>query len=99
MWLWYFSSLLGEIVSHYADPSRPYPDSDNPLMYELSTYLEWAGQGSPLDKIYITAPPSQNIAAIIFIIIIANLSKLTYTKNLGRPPTRQSTFKFNHVWS
>ncbi|GAB6028824.1 WASH complex subunit 5 [Chamberlinius hualienensis] len=44
-------ALLTDIKLHYTDPSQPYPKEDNPLLYELSNYLEWAGIAQPLDKV------------------------------------------------
>ena len=43
-----FRALLNEITEHYKNPStKPYPKDDNPLLLEVSTYLDWAGIGNP----------------------------------------------------
>ena len=39
---------------HYEDPSKPYPSEENPMMYELTSFLDAAGMSDPLTKIYIT---------------------------------------------
>jgi WASH complex subunit strumpellin len=77
------SALLADIESHYRDPSRPYPKEDNPLMSELTSYLESAGISSPLTKIYITTKKLQHVPLIVFLVVTANLPKLTYVKSVG----------------
>jgi len=47
----YYSALLADIERHYQDPSLPYPKEDNPLMFELTSYLESAGISNPLAKV------------------------------------------------
>ena len=47
----FFSGLLADVEAHYHDPCRPYPKDDNPLMYELASYLESAGLSNPLSKV------------------------------------------------
>ena len=44
-------SLIKDIEAHYQDPNKPYPSEENPLMSELSTYLESAGIHDPLKKV------------------------------------------------
>ena len=46
------SALLADIEAHYNDPTeKPYPKEENPLMYELTSYLESAGFHNPLLKV------------------------------------------------
>ena len=47
----YFSALLRDVEAHYQDPTRPYPKEENPLMFELTSYLEWGGIHNPLTKV------------------------------------------------
>lgn len=47
----YYSALLRDVEAHYQDPTRPYPKEENPLMFELTSYLEWAGIHNPLTKV------------------------------------------------
>ncbi|XP_023238570.1 WASH complex subunit 5-like, partial [Centruroides sculpturatus] len=75
-------SLLADIEAHYKDPSKPYPNDNNPLMYELSNYLEWTGISNPLAKIYITTGPLPHIPLFLFLFTIFHLSKLNYVKNI-----------------
>ncbi|XP_064625132.1 WASH complex subunit 5-like isoform X2 [Lineus longissimus] len=44
------SAVLADIEHHYQDPSLPYPKEDNPLLYEMTSYLENAGISNPLTK-------------------------------------------------
>ena len=46
-----FSALLRDVEAHYQDPTRPYPKEENPLMFELTSYLEWGGIHNPLTKV------------------------------------------------
>ena len=44
-------ALLTDIERHYQDPTLPYPKEENPLMYEMASYLESAGIHNPLKKV------------------------------------------------
>lgn len=46
--------MLTAVKAHYQDPAKPYPSEENPVLYELATYLDTVGLGYPLDKIYVT---------------------------------------------
>uniref|UniRef100_A0A8C9ZFA0 WASH complex subunit 5 n=1 Tax=Sander lucioperca TaxID=283035 RepID=A0A8C9ZFA0_SANLU len=76
-------SLLADIEAHYQDPSLPYPKEDNPLLYDITAYLEAAGIHNPLNKIYITTKRLPYFPIINFLFIIAQLPKLQYNKNQG----------------
>lgn len=45
-----FSALIADIERHYQDPTLPYPKEENPLMFELTSYVESAGYHDPLKK-------------------------------------------------
>lgn len=47
-------ALMTAVKAHYEDPNKPYPSQDNPMMYELTSFLDSAGMSDPLTKIYIT---------------------------------------------
>ena len=49
--MFFNSALLADIEAHYQDPKLPYPKEENPLMYELTSYLESAGFHNPLLKV------------------------------------------------
>ena len=42
---------MADIERHYEDPSLPYPKEENPLMFELTTYLESSGICDPFAKV------------------------------------------------
>ncbi|XP_077991105.1 WASH complex subunit 5-like [Glandiceps talaboti] len=75
--------LLTDIEAHYKDPSLPYPKEENPLMYELTSYLESAGISNPFTKIYITTKRIPYFPLFAFLFVIAHLPKLQYTKTVG----------------
>ncbi|XP_053393927.1 WASH complex subunit 5-like isoform X1 [Mercenaria mercenaria] len=77
------NALMTDIEAHYADPTKPYPKEENPLMYELTGYLEAAGFHNPLMKIYITTKPVPHVPVFIFMLVISHISKLTYNKTIG----------------
>ncbi|UYV65163.1 KIAA0196 [Cordylochernes scorpioides] len=78
------SALLTDIEAHYADPSKPYPKEDSPLMYELTTYLDWTGLSEPLAKIYTTPRPMTHLSLFLFLFGISQLTtKLTFVRSLG----------------
>ncbi|CAI9726515.1 WASH complex subunit 5-like [Octopus vulgaris] len=77
------NALLADIQRHYQDPSLPYPDEENPLMYQLSSYLEAAGNHNPLLKIYITTKRVTCFPLFTFLLVISHLPKLTYNKSIG----------------
>lgn len=80
----FFSSIIAEIEAHYKDPSKPYPKEDNPLLYELSMYLEWAGISNPYAKIYVTTKNPQYFSVLAFLFVISQLGKLHYAKTVGK---------------
>lgn len=76
------SALLTSIKAHYKDPTKPYPSEDNPVMAELTTYLDAAGIGNPLNKIYITTKRISHFSMLCFLFTISQLQKLQYSKPL-----------------
>lgn len=76
-------ALLADIERHYQDPSLPYPKEDNPLMFELTSYLESAGISNPLAKIYIATKNLPYHPLLVFLFVESQLQKLVYTKTVG----------------
>lgn len=62
---------------------KPYPPENNPLLHELSVYLETAGYSDPLEKIYTPSEPLENVGLLMFLFVIAHLPKFTYDELLG----------------
>lgn len=75
---------MAEIEAHYKEPSKPYPKESNPLLYELSTYLDWAGISNPYMKIYVTTRNLEYFSVLSFLFVVSQLAKLTYSKNIGK---------------
>lgn len=78
------SALLTDIQSHYQDPARPYPKGDSPLMFELTTYLDWAGMADPWAKIYVTTRNLPHFALLCFLFVLSQLQKLSYVRSVGK---------------
>lgn len=76
------NALLADIEQHYKDPAKPYPKENNPLMYELTSYVEAAGFHNPLRKIYITTERLPYFPLFTFLMTISHLNKLIYTKSI-----------------
>lgn len=76
-------ALISQINSHFDDPSSPYPDEDNPLLYELNPYLECVGLSEPLKKIYVTTTKYEQISFLVSMIILSSLAKLPSVKLTG----------------
>ncbi|XP_059147627.1 WASH complex subunit 5-like isoform X2 [Physella acuta] len=85
------NALMANIEEHYQDPSKPYPKEENPLLYELSSYLEASGFHNPLRKIYITPPRLPYFPLFTFLMAIAHLGKLTYAKNIDSLTCKKPT--------
>ncbi|KAL5022673.1 hypothetical protein ScPMuIL_001828 [Solemya velum] len=77
------TGLLADIERHYQDPSLPYPKEENPLMFELTSYLEAAGFHNPLMKIYITTRRLPYFPLFNFLFVVTHLSKLVYSKSIN----------------
>ncbi|GIY78616.1 WASH complex subunit 5, partial [Caerostris extrusa] len=84
-------ALIADIELHYKDPSKPYPKETNPLMYELSSYIEWAGIFNPLSKIYITTRPLPHLTLFLCLFTASQMSKLFYEKNIDALISRKIT--------
>lgn len=77
-------SLLTDIRAHYASPdTKPYPDDDNPLLTELTKYLETSGISDPFMKIYVTSPPIEHYGVLMFFFVISQMSKFVFNPTLG----------------
>lgn len=57
---------------HYINPDAvPYPSEDNPLLSELTKYLETTGLHDPYMKIYITTQPLPAFPCLIFLFVVS----------------------------
>ena len=55
---------MKDIEAHYSDPNLPYPADDNPLLYELTSYLESTGISSPFAKVRIVYHNLNRLASV-----------------------------------
>lgn len=76
------NALLADIERHYQDPSLPYPKEENPLLFELTAYLEAAGFHNPLMKIYITTQRLPHFPLFNFLFTLSQLPKLIYARSI-----------------
>ncbi|XP_077866142.1 WASH complex subunit 5-like [Saccoglossus kowalevskii] len=74
------NSLMSDIEAHYQDPTLPYPKDENPLLYELTSYLECAGINNPFTKIYTTTKRVPYFPLFAFLLVISQMPKMQYTK-------------------
>ncbi|KAK2144442.1 hypothetical protein LSH36_756g00059 [Paralvinella palmiformis] len=77
------NAVLTDIELHYQDPSKPYPKEENPLLYELTSYLESAGISNPYTKIYITTQRLPYFPLFSFLFVLAQIQKMSYVKSVG----------------
>ena len=47
----HFSTVMKDIEAHYKDPNLPYPSEENPLLFELTSYVESMGISNPCLKV------------------------------------------------
>jgi len=74
------TAILKDIRAHYRNQdTMPYPKDNNPLLSELSKYLECAGLSDPLTKIYITSDPLQGLVIFLFAFLLTYLAQLRYS--------------------
>lgn len=76
-------ALMSEVNAHFEDPSNPYPDEENPLVYELNPYLECIGLVEPLKKIYIATKRTDYIPFFVSFFILSTLPKIQSIKLTG----------------
>ena len=76
-------ALMSEVNAHFEDPTNPYPDEENPLLYELNPYLECVGLTEPLKKIYIMADKCEYIGFFSAMLILSQISKIPSVKLNG----------------
>eukprot|EP01128_Nolandella_sp_AFSM9_P012702 TRINITY_DN9532_c0_g1_i1.p1 TRINITY_DN9532_c0_g1~~TRINITY_DN9532_c0_g1_i1.p1 ORF type:complete len:1160 (+),score=275.21 TRINITY_DN9532_c0_g1_i1:17-3496(+) len=73
------NSLLNDIRAHYSDPANnPYPSVDNPLLLELSSYLEHTGQNDPFSKIYVTGDRLTLLSVWLFALTLKQVAKFSF---------------------
>eukprot|EP01004_Peranema_trichophorum_P009192 NODE_793_length_2356_cov_78.412450_g382_i1.p1 GENE.NODE_793_length_2356_cov_78.412450_g382_i1~~NODE_793_length_2356_cov_78.412450_g382_i1.p1 ORF type:complete len:750 (+),score=150.00 NODE_793_length_2356_cov_78.412450_g382_i1:316-2250(+) len=72
-------SMLEDINSHYRSPNDyPYPDRDNNILSEMTSYLEASGISHPFTKVYTTAESIEHIPLVLFLLVISVIGRFSY---------------------
>lgn len=74
----YNRALMNDIRMHYANPEKPCPDKDSPLLFETTVLLEACGLDDPMQKVYITTQPLEGLPVLLFLFILSYLPKVTF---------------------
>jgi len=75
------SALITDVKKHYSNPeSYPYPG--NPVLPNITKYLENAGISNPITKIYITTEPLPGIPILMFLLVLSQVTKLEWNPKL-----------------
>ncbi len=77
-------AVLADVQAHYSAPAeKPYPPADNPLMPDLSTYLELSGVSDPLTKIYVAAElRTKHLPLLMALFVLSELQNFAYDATL-----------------
>eukprot|EP01087_Luapelamoeba_hula_P013132 TRINITY_DN3739_c0_g1_i1.p1 TRINITY_DN3739_c0_g1~~TRINITY_DN3739_c0_g1_i1.p1 ORF type:complete len:1176 (-),score=252.84 TRINITY_DN3739_c0_g1_i1:43-3570(-) len=76
-------SVLNDIRNHYKSPdNHPYPGESNPLLFELTKYLEATGIPEPQSKIYITTGPVPSFPLLMCLFVISQMPKFYFDNTL-----------------
>eukprot|EP00300_Choanocystis_sp_HF-7_P005246 c13971_g1_i1.p1 GENE.c13971_g1_i1~~c13971_g1_i1.p1 ORF type:complete len:1115 (+),score=343.04 c13971_g1_i1:206-3346(+) len=78
-------ALLTDVRAHYTNPDKPYPGAggdDNPILSEVSKYLDWAGISDPFSKIYLTSESLEQLPLLVFLVVVSQMAKLQYEPRL-----------------
>jgi hypothetical protein len=60
-------------------------------LFELTNYLEWAGFSDPLTKIYIPVKEVAHLDVILAVLVIHQISKLSFTSSIHGLTSRRAT--------
>lgn len=83
---------MTDIGEHYRDQTKPYPAGNNPVLANVTKYLEACGMNDPLTKIYITSEPLDSFPVFLFALVLEHLPHLTYDPNFGSLVKRKSHY-------
>ncbi|RZF38571.1 hypothetical protein LSTR_LSTR010904 [Laodelphax striatellus] len=73
---------MNDMKQQYKEQQAPALETSL-LMTELTCYLDWAGIGDPLSKIYLTTRNPPYFSLMSFLFVISQLSKMQFVKNIG----------------
>ena len=84
-------ALVNEVKRHYAQPDKhPYPQRDNPLLFETTVLLEACGLDDPMHKIYVTTQPLEGLPVLLFLFLLTYLPKVQFTSTTSLSVIGQS---------
>lgn len=90
--------LLNDIRKHYKQPDKfPYPEKENPLLFETASLMESCGMDDPLHKIYITSQPLEGLPILLFMFLLTYLPRLEYDSNFGALVRKKAAFPLDGV--
>lgn len=77
------TTLINDVKNHYARPdSKPYPG--NPILPDITSFLETSGVTKPVSKIYITTEEAlDGIAVLLFLFVLSEVQKLKWNRRLS----------------
>jgi len=77
-------ALLNDVRAHYTDPdSAANPGENSELLSDFTKYLESTGFNHPATKIYITMRPFESFPIFLFLLVLAQMHKLLYSRKFG----------------
>jgi len=79
-------SVLNDVRAHYRNPDMPCPKATNPLLGDLSSYLEHVGLHDPLMKIYIETEPVIDFPTVVFLLVLRVIGGFSFDAHLGQKP-------------
>ncbi|ETO31378.1 hypothetical protein RFI_05744 [Reticulomyxa filosa] len=71
-------AVLHDIKAHYRQPTKPYPNDDNPVLGNLDKLLDFVGISNPMAKIYVTSDPLEGLATLLFFFVVATIERLQW---------------------
>lgn len=70
-------ALLLDVEQHYIHPdTAPYPSQESPLLPEVSKFLEAAGMGDPLSRVYVAGELLPSFDYLMFVLTCEILGKM-----------------------
>lgn len=77
-------AILLDVERHYAHPdTAPYPSADSQLLTELSKYLEAAGMGDPISRVYVAGDPLPSFDFVVFVCMCSVVSRMNSDRSMG----------------
>lgn len=76
------TGIITDLKAHYENPEeKAYPE--NPVMPELTKYLDAAGMTDPVTKIYVMGEPLPAFPVVMFLFVLAHVTKFKWSPELS----------------